>query len=102
MPISSCHTCGGEVSWSWEEAFYKFGFMDGDGLVETRAVEDVLVNAGYAVSVEEWGLHNLVIVSIKQGEKELILHEQIKFGYDDPRDYLPATIIELLDHELPE
>ncbi len=101
MAISECNNCGGEFHWLWEEAFDKFGFNDGDGQVETWQVEDVLTNAGYAVTVQGWGMHNTVIVSIKKDGSELILYEDqdLSLGYDDPRSYLPAEIISLLDQE---
>jgi hypothetical protein len=28
--------------------------------------------------------------------------QRIRFGYDEPRDYLPKKLIRLLDRELPE
>jgi len=104
MPVSECDNCGGSYAWSWTEAFEKFGFMDGDGQVETWQVEAVLTDAGYAVTVEEWGMHNTVIVSIRKDEAELIPHDDpgCRFGYDDPRDYLPAAIVRLLDDALPD
>jgi hypothetical protein len=102
MPTTECDTCGGTLHWKWEEAFDKFGFLDGDGQVETWQVENVLTQAGYSVAVQDWGLHNTVIASIKADGKELIPHDDpdIQFGYDDPRSYLPGAIIELLDREL--
>lgn len=104
MPITECDCCGGDYRWSWTEAFEKFGFNDGDGQVETWQVEAVLAKAGYAVTVEDWGWHNTVIASIKHDGREQIPHDDpgVTFGYDDPRDYLPAEIVTLLDRELPE
>ena len=40
------------IIWSWEEAFDKFGFEDGDGLVMTDVVAAVLQDAGYSVTAE--------------------------------------------------
>lgn len=102
MPISECDCCGNDYLWKWEEAFDKFGFMDGDGQVETYQVSDVLIEAGYDVKVDQWGLHNTVIISIKKDNKEFIPHGKpdVVFGYDDPRDYLPEEIVKLLDEEL--
>lgn len=104
MPIAHCDHCGSELSWSWTEAFEKFGFNDGDGIVETWQVEAILAKAGYAVTVDGWGLHNTVITSIKQNNVELIPHDVpgIVFGYDDPRSYLPKEIVELLDEAMPD
>ena len=89
--------------WSWEEAFSKFGFADGDGNIQTHQVVAVLKQAGYEVSSHDWGCHNHVIDSIKQDGRELIPHDDdsVFFGYDDPRGYLPADIVSLLDEKLP-
>lgn len=103
MPVTICDVCGGEFEWCWEEAFYKSGFNDGDGQIETWQVEAVLAEAGYEVTVNEWGVHNTVIVSIRKEGKELIPYEDrdMTFGYDDPREYLPAEIVGLLNENLP-
>ena len=104
MPITECDTCGGPFRWSWTEAFEKFGFMDGDGQVETWNVETILAEAGYEVVVQGWGMHNTVITSIKKNGVEFIPHDdpEVTFGYDDPRSYLPVAIVELLDGALPD
>lgn len=98
MAISQCWMCKADVQWSWEEAFDKFGFMDGDGLVETQTVADVLIDAGFEVVVEEWGMHNTVITHIRKEGVEQIPDTAI-VGYDDPRVYLPKQIVLLLDKE---
>ncbi len=87
--------------WEWEEAFDKFGFGDGDGVVQTWRVADALEEAGYLVQITPWGMHNTVITSILRGGVELmpIGEEGRKIGYDDPRTYLPDAIIELLDEQ---
>ena len=98
MSITSCPTCCNEIHWSWEEAFDKFGFHDGDGLVMTEHVATALRDAGYTVSVEPWGIHNILISSIMTGKgKELIPFSKISFGYTNAREYLPKRIIALLD-----
>jgi hypothetical protein len=98
MSITTCPTCCTDVDWSWDEAFDKFGFADGDGVVMTEHVADALRNAGYLVKVEPWGCHNITIASItSMAGRELIPFDRISFGYDDPRDYLPKRIITLLD-----
>ena len=104
MPMSECHYCGGEFAWRWTDAFDKFGFMDGDGQIETWQVEEVLTEAGYEVTVEEWGLHNTVITSIKKQGAEQIPHgnPDYRFGYDDPHHFFPKEIIALLDEKLPD
>ena len=103
MQVTYCESCGSEHHWSWDEAFYKFGFGDGDGLVETYTVADVLKEAGYAVIATKWGLHNVVITSIKKGDQELIPYDNpdYQFGYDCARDHFPKEIIDLLDEKLP-
>lgn len=103
MVCTTCDNCGGALHWDWTEAFAKFGFRDGDGQVETWQVEAVLVEAGYTVLVEDWGMHNTVITSIKTGERELIPYDDpdYTFGYDDPRAHFPADLVTLLDNALP-
>ena len=96
MSTTRCSACGHEHDWNWTEAFDKFGFDDGDGLVMTETVVSVLSAAGYTVSFYKWGLHNSIICSIARDGTELI-PEGTKFGYDDPRDYLAPEIIGLLD-----
>jgi len=104
MPKEECDYCGGhDYCWSWEEAFAKFGFNDGDGQIETLQVEAALSEAGYTVVVNGWGCHNTVIISIKRNGEELIPHDDpsVVFGYDDPRCYLPNEIVTPLDEKLP-
>ena len=103
MVTTECDTCGGQYHWDWTEAFAKFGFGDGDGQVETWQVEAVLTDAGYRVIVDEWGMHNTVITSIKLNGVELIPYDNpdYSFGYDNPRDYFPVKIVSLLDEALP-
>lgn len=102
MPLSTCAYCESSFHWSWEEAFLKFGFADGANGYLTEKVADVLRKAGYTVKIEPWGLHNVVIDSICKGGIEIIPVQRIRFGYDEPRDYLPTKLIRLLDRELPE
>lgn len=94
--FTTCESCGACHEWTWEEAFDKFGFGDGDGLVMTGSVAGVLTDAGYVVKSQKWGLHNVVITSIKLDGVEQI-PEGATIGYDDPRSYLPAAIVALLD-----
>ena len=90
------------IQWSWTEAFDKFGFEDGNGLIETDTVAAVLTLAGYVVCTTSWGSHNYIIASIKHDGVEQIPLDSIRLGYDCPHNYLPATIIKLLDDELPD
>ncbi len=102
MSITSCPGCGSHFTWSWEEAFCKFGFNDGDTIIMTEHVAEALRAAGYTVKVEPWGCHNVTIASIKtKKRKELIPFDRIQFGYDEPRDYLPKRIVKLLDAAFP-
>ena len=88
-----------DIYWEWEEAFDKFGFGDGDGVVQTWRVAEALKKAGYQVQITQWGMHNTIITSILDSDIELmpIGEKGRKIGYDDPRTYLPDAIIELLD-----
>lgn len=99
MPITTCTHCGGDLAWSWTEAFDKFGFQDGDGQVMTDVVVETLHAAGYDATADAWGFHNVVITSIQRDGVEQI-PAGAKVGYDDPRDYLPVEIVRLLDEKL--
>ena len=83
------------IDWSWEEAFDKFGFGDGDAMVMTHEVEHALEELGYTVSAESWGLHNTVITDLSKDGQDLL--EGVDVGYDDPRVYLPDDLVEALD-----
>jgi hypothetical protein len=96
MSTHICNTCGSTVHIAWEEAFDKFGFGDGDGLVMTDHVAEALRAHGYEVTAEPWGFHNIVIMSIKRGKCQLI-PAKANVGYDDPRTYLPKKLVKLLD-----
>lgn len=96
MSTTRCTTCGNNHNWNWEEAFDKFGFGDGDGLVMTEHVANALRYHGYAVTVEPWGCHNITIASIQLGSIEQI-PDTAPVGYGNPREYLPPVIVQLLD-----
>jgi hypothetical protein len=102
MPTEYCESCNATHRWEWEEAFDKFGFNDGDGLVMTYYILEILENAGYETDYDKWGLHNVVITSIKKDGKVLMSRDNEAYvvGYDDPRGYLPEEIINLLDKEV--
>jgi hypothetical protein len=98
MSLTTCPHCGNQTTWTWDEAFDKFGFGDGDSVVMTDHVAQALRQAGYIVDVAPWGIHNVTISSIKTKHgRELIPFDRIEFGYDSARDYLPKRIVELLD-----
>lgn len=104
MPITRCETCGRDQHWSWDDAFDKFGFDDGNGQVETERVARVLAAAGYEVAIQPWGCHNIIINGIWQNGVSLMPDERSPYtlGYDNPRNYLPPEIVALLDKALPE
>lgn len=85
--------------WFWEEAFDKFGFGDGDGLVFTDTVAEFIETLGYAVEHQTWwACHNEVIGSIKKPDGEELIPEGAS-GYYDPRTYLPGDLVAALDEE---
>ena len=85
------------ITWSWEEAFDKFGFGDGDGIVMTHIVADVLGKFGYNVTITPWGMHNDIITSILALDGTEQIPPAANVGYDDPRDYLPEFIVKVLN-----
>jgi hypothetical protein len=92
--------------WSWEEAFDKFGFDDGDGIVMTWKVIEVLNEAGYILEEVQWGMHNTIIDTITTADGTLIFgdgvpNESVSPGYTDPREVLPADLVKFLDETLP-
>lgn len=101
MTRTTCPTCRQTYNWQWEDAFHKFGFHDGEGLIMTETVADVLRNAGFTVEVQAWSIHNVVITRIERDGTSQIPPEAL-LGRDDPRSYLPAAIIELLDRAFPD
>ncbi len=101
MSITHCPSCRQETEWSWTEAFDKFGFNDGDGLIMTEHVAETLTKAGYTVATQAWSIHNVIIASIKRADIELI-PANANPGYDDPLDYLPNDVIALLNDAYPD
>ena len=89
------------INWSWEEAFDKFGFSYGDGLVMTYEVESFLVELGYVVATAQYGLHNHIIDEIKTAEGVVIFGDSLGHepGYEDPREALPAELVAKLDQQ---
>ncbi len=87
----------------WCDAFYKFGFDDGDGIVRTYDVAAHLIKLGYKVRIGDRGIHNSVINSIKQHGIEIppLNNPSIRYGYEHPRNYLPDEIITELDKAFP-
>jgi hypothetical protein len=84
--------------WSWEDAFDKFGFGDGDDLVMTEIVAQALRRHGYDVETMHWGFHNTIITSISRNGA-VCIPDEVTLGYDEPRQYLPTEVVALLDRE---
>jgi len=75
------------IIWEWQEAFYKFGFGDGDSWNGTYIIENFLEDKGWEVHADSWGIHNYMIFSIKKED------EEYKFdGYEEPEDILPEEL----------
>ena len=91
-----CPTCSTDCSWHWEEAFDKFGFNDGDGLVMTEVVANSLRKRGYIVETHTWGWHNTIINRISR-DGISVIPETARIGYDKPRTYQLEDIIDILD-----
>lgn len=89
--------------WRWEEAFDKFGFNDGDGIVMTEVVANRLRCAGYVVRTTVWGCHNTIIDRIERDGRSII-PDTANVGYDHPGHYLPEEVVRLLDslHDEPQ
>lgn len=86
------------INWTWDEAFDKFGFADGDGPVYTHEVAAFIESLGYEVESDSWGMHNTVIFSIKRDGVEVIPADA-EHGYDCPSTYLPADLVAALTEE---
>ena len=95
------------IFWSWEEAFDKFGFGDGDGIVMTYEVANFIETLGYSVESDVWGWHNTIIKIIKKDDEvimdaETLATKNYELGYTDPRLYLPEDLIDALDEHFHE
>ncbi len=97
MAEHQCPSCGHKPHWS--EAFAKFGYNDGDGIIYTPIIAQALEGAGYSVKYSRWSPHNTLIYSIqKYGIEYMPLYDPAtRIGYDDPRDYLAQDVTDLLD-----
>ena len=99
------------IYWSWEEAFSKFGFGDGESWNGTHLVADFLSSHGYEVQCDHWGSHNYMIFRVRDltEENRVPLYvdsaedrehkKAVRVGYDDPRKYLPRNLVRKLDEE---
>ena len=102
-----CPTCGQEISTNvhinWPDAFNKFGYGDGDGEIYTYEIAEHIQELDLECGFTQFCMHNDVIDSIKSYNEggectgvELIPNGTV-IGYDNPRKYLPAFIVEHLD-----
>lgn len=101
MTDTPCPTCQQLVSWSWEDAFNKFGFDDGGLLEFSHHVAEALREHGYTVKLEPWGIHNAVITSVKSPNRKELIPADFDFVDDDARRCLPKRIVRLLDKAFP-
>jgi len=99
-----------KVNWTWEEAFDKFGFGDGDGLNMTDKVAAAISRRfpTLEVTMDTWGIHNYIIFAIvdKRTKKSVYIPvpddvDEWNIGYDGPRAYLPNNIVRFLDRTFP-
>ena len=105
-----------KIHWTWEEAFDKFGFGDGDGLNMTHEVAWAIQHAcdqrkkeypkGVDVHTDTWGIHNYMIMDITDKATGKSIYKphpdeggEWQIGYDDPQCYLPDWIVAMLDKE---
>lgn len=54
------------IEWEWQDAFSKWGFMDGDGWNGTHLVSEFIESLGYEVECDTWGIHNYMIFDIRE------------------------------------
>ncbi|MGH1404101.1 MAG: hypothetical protein ACRBDL_07635 [Alphaproteobacteria bacterium] len=71
------------MAWGWCDAFYKFGFQDGEGEIHTPHVAAVLTEAGYFVQYTKLGAHNVVIFMLRKGGE---CYLPTRSAYENPRD----------------
>jgi hypothetical protein len=105
------------ILWEWVDAFDKFGFGDGDGANFTDDVAAFINSKGYECDCETWGIHNYMIKDITAHDPETDecgasimtypeghpkFGEEVKYGYDNPREWLPKWLVEKLDKEFGE
>ena len=106
------------VEWTWEDAFSKFGFEDGDGWNGTNIVCHAIDALGYKTVPDGWGCHNYLIVDIEKDGKSILFDDKQEWnagtlkriqargggegysehiGYADPNLYLPDDVLAMLD-----
>ena len=68
------------VEWTWEDAFDKFGFGDGDSWNGTDIVASAIDALGYTAECDGWGCHNYLIVDIKKDGKSILFDDNQKWN----------------------
>lgn len=102
-PQPACGSCWNQVNWC--ESFDKFGHGDGDDCIHTAQVVRALRDAGYHARLYEGGMHNTLIDEIgyrmSDGSVQVVFADDVpvgaRIGYSNPREVLPADIVEFLD-----
>lgn len=87
---------------NWADAFNKYGYDEGDGVVHTQRIVEFLESKGYQAEYEPWGHYNTLIVELIDPNGKLVIRVgegKYQLGFDDPHRYLPAKLIEMLDEE---
>jgi hypothetical protein len=84
--------------WTWEEAFQKFGFGDGNETIHTDDIVSLLASMGWGYNYAD-SSHNQYIFMLEKGGAVIEFD-----GYDDEaaiRAKLPMKLVEALDKEFP-
>ncbi len=91
------------LTWTWEEAFQKFGFNDGNNS-QTFRVQKVLEAAGYGCDEASGGWHNNVICGLSKEMGAVWAEETCEDVDDDAklRASLPPEVVALLDTAFPD
>lgn len=98
MPLHTCANCGAPKTWNWEDAFLSYGFDNGANSKTTTVVSTLEAN-GYTTALATYADNEFIENITKDGVEQISQHDWI--GETDPRDFLPADIIALLDHKHP-
>jgi len=101
------------LHWTWQDAFSKFGFNDGDGWNGTFHVSYFLEGLGYETECDFWGCHNYLILDVLKDGRSILFqkdddnpcdkwlphlaHIQKPLGYADPKEFLPKELVEKLE-----
>lgn len=86
-----CHHCRTLHFWHWKTAFK---YCESQILAQTETVAEVLQAAGYELKFDD-SYEPAVIDSMMLDGNELLPEQGLRG--DDPRAYLPAEVVSLLD-----